>query len=102
LKAIVQLMHPIDILKVDFELIKEKKNVELLDFQETYKIDQNTQMIIHAVTPKDTLPGLAIKYGVTISDLKKENKLATNNIMYSRKELLIPTTQSQLIKTLEN
>jgi hypothetical protein len=33
------------------------------------RIDPNTQMIIHTVSAKDTLQGLAIKYGVTVSEL---------------------------------
>jgi hypothetical protein len=36
-----------------------------------------------------------------MSDLKRENKLTTNNSIYSRKEILIPTTLSQLQKTVE-
>jgi len=58
-------------------------------------------MIIHTINPKDTLQGLAFKYGVTVADIKKENKLATNTSMYSKKEIFIPTTQGQLNKTLE-
>jgi hypothetical protein len=36
-----------------------------------------------------------------MTDLKRENKLTTNDSIYSRKEILIPTTVSQLQKTVE-
>jgi len=74
---------------------------QLTNENECYRIDPNTQMVVHLVSSKDTLQGLAFKYGVTTSDLKRENKLATNDSFYSRKEIFIPTTQTQLRKTLE-
>lgn len=58
----------IDILD-DFIPNKNTKSVtgkENNEAQNTYRIDKATQMIIHTVTPKDTLQGLAFKYGVTV------------------------------------
>jgi LysM repeat protein len=85
----------------DFIPNKNKSENVNNETKDNFRICQNTQRIIHTIGPKDTLQGLAFKYGVTIADLKKENKLATDSSMYSKKEIFIPTTQKQLNKTLE-
>ncbi|BFZ25698.1 hypothetical protein BsWGS_28737 [Bradybaena similaris] len=40
----------------------------------------------------DTLMGITLKYGVTIQELKKENKLWNNDHLFLRENLLIPLT----------
>ncbi|KAK9767941.1 hypothetical protein K7432_001804 [Basidiobolus ranarum] len=49
-------------------------------------IDDN---VVHYVKPKDTLFGIALKYGVEITDLKKVNRMFDNNVI-ARRYLLIP------------
>ncbi|XP_006656525.1 uncharacterized protein LOC102706853 [Oryza brachyantha] len=44
----------------------------------------------HRVSRMDTLAGLAIKYGVEISDIKRANSLMTDSQMFAHKILLIP------------
>ncbi|VAI94182.1 unnamed protein product [Triticum turgidum subsp. durum] len=44
----------------------------------------------HEVSRMDTLAGIAIKYGVQISDIKRANSLVTDSQMYAHKALLIP------------
>ncbi|KAE8814223.1 LysM and putative peptidoglycan-binding domain-containing protein 1 [Hordeum vulgare] len=44
----------------------------------------------HQVSRMDTLAGIAIKYGVEISDIKRANSLVTDSQMYAHKALLIP------------
>lgn len=44
----------------------------------------------HEVSRMDTLAGIAIKYGVEISDIKRANSLVTDSQMYAHKALLIP------------
>lgn len=46
--------------------------------------------IQHTVTKYDTLAGVAIKYGVEVSDIKRMNGLTTDIQMFSRKSLRIP------------
>lgn len=43
------------------------------------------------VTKLDTLAGLAIRYNVTVSDIKRANGLLSEITMYARDSLLIPT-----------
>lgn len=47
----------------------------------------------HKLTKLDTLAGLAIRYNVTVSDIKRANGLLTDTGMFARDTLLIPTRQ---------
>uniref|UniRef100_A0ABM5EYX1 LysM and putative peptidoglycan-binding domain-containing protein 2 n=1 Tax=Pogona vitticeps TaxID=103695 RepID=A0ABM5EYX1_9SAUR len=44
----------------------------------------------HRLSPGDTLQGLALKYGVTMEQIKRANKLFTNDCIFLRKTLNIP------------
>ncbi|CAG8450866.1 13533_t:CDS:2 [Ambispora gerdemannii] len=45
--------------------------------------------VIHYVRKEDTLPGLAFKYGIGISDIRRANRLFDDNI-FARTSLIIP------------
>ncbi|XP_044532082.1 lysM and putative peptidoglycan-binding domain-containing protein 1 [Gracilinanus agilis] len=44
----------------------------------------------HLLEPGDTLPGLALKYGVTMEQIKRANRLYTNDSIFLKKTLYIP------------
>ncbi|XP_058486221.1 lysM and putative peptidoglycan-binding domain-containing protein 2 [Solea solea] len=44
----------------------------------------------HRVTGSDTLQGIALKYGVTMEQIKRANKLFSNECMFLRNSLNIP------------
>ncbi|KAJ8290098.1 hypothetical protein GJAV_G00008680 [Gymnothorax javanicus] len=46
--------------------------------------------IEHQVQPGDTLQGLALKYGVSTEQIKRMNKLYTNDSIFLKKSLSIP------------
>ncbi|KAJ1397670.1 LysM domain [Sesbania bispinosa] len=46
--------------------------------------------IQHPISKLDTLPGIAIKYGVEVADIKKKNGLVTDRQMFGLKTLHIP------------
>ncbi|XP_005996542.1 lysM and putative peptidoglycan-binding domain-containing protein 1 [Latimeria chalumnae] len=46
--------------------------------------------IEHQVKPEDTLQGLALKYGVTMEQIKRANRLYTGDSIFLRKSLHIP------------
>ncbi|URD80571.1 lysM domain containing protein [Musa troglodytarum] len=46
--------------------------------------------IEHRVSKMDTLPGVAIKYGVEVADIKRLNGLTMDIQMFARKTLQIP------------
>ncbi|XP_007949091.1 lysM and putative peptidoglycan-binding domain-containing protein 1 [Orycteropus afer afer] len=44
----------------------------------------------HQLEPGDTLAGLALKYGVTMEQIKRANRLYTNDSIFLKKTLYIP------------
>lgn len=48
-------------------------------------------LVRHKVDKLDTLAGLAVKYNVTVSDIKRCNGLLSDSAMFARDTLLIPT-----------
>lgn len=53
-------------------------------------VDGQDDFLEHEVSRMDTLAGIAIKYGVEISDIKRANGLVSDSQMYAHKALLIP------------
>ncbi|XP_053331256.1 lysM and putative peptidoglycan-binding domain-containing protein 1 [Spea bombifrons] len=51
--------------------------------------------IEHRVQPGDTLQGLALKYGVTMEQIKRANRLYTNDSIFLKKYLSIPVLAEQ-------
>mmetsp|Transcript_15687 Transcript_15687/g.47304 ORF Transcript_15687/g.47304 Transcript_15687/m.47304 type:complete len:370 (-) Transcript_15687:155-1264(-) len=47
--------------------------------------------IVHKLSKFDTLAGLAVRYHVTVSDIKRSNSLLSDSAMFARDSLLIPT-----------
>ncbi|CAE6416547.1 unnamed protein product [Rhizoctonia solani] len=52
------------------------------------------EMLVHKVQPKDSLAGVALRYGVSIADIRKVNKLWTADSIHLRSMLYIPLTAS--------
>uniref|UniRef100_A0A914VSS6 LysM domain-containing protein n=1 Tax=Plectus sambesii TaxID=2011161 RepID=A0A914VSS6_9BILA len=53
-----------------------------------------TSVIRHQVLPSDTLQGLALKYGSSMMEIKRANKLWSNESLYLKDFLLIPVLNS--------
>jgi LysM repeat protein len=49
--------------------------------------------IFHTVSFADTLEGIAVKYGVQVADIKRVNRLFSNQDLFARKELVIPSPE---------
>ncbi|CAK0740559.1 hypothetical protein CVIRNUC_001259 [Coccomyxa viridis] len=47
--------------------------------------------VTHQVTKLDTMAGLAIRYGVSVADIKRANGLLSDSAMFAKDKLLIPT-----------
>ncbi|XP_070619564.1 lysM and putative peptidoglycan-binding domain-containing protein 2 [Erythrolamprus reginae] len=56
----------------------------------TVVVPLTERYVEHRLSPGDTLPGLALKYGVTMEQIKRANKLFTNDCIFLRKTLNIP------------
>ncbi|XP_040198617.1 lysM and putative peptidoglycan-binding domain-containing protein 2 [Rana temporaria] len=48
------------------------------------------RFIDHPVSPSDTLQGIALKYGVTMEQIKRANKLFSTDCIFLKKSLNIP------------
>jgi len=80
---------------------KEKEEVNRNKGKEKEKTRDNDQaastnefgQLIHPISSADTLEGIAVKYGVQLSELKRVNKLWTKGDMFARKYLIIPEAQ---------
>ncbi|KAM4744087.1 lysM and putative peptidoglycan-binding domain-containing protein 2 [Anableps anableps] len=51
--------------------------------------------IEHRVTDSDTLQGIALKYGVTMEQIKRANKLFSNDCIFLRNSLNIPVASGK-------
>ncbi|KAG8749777.1 hypothetical protein FRC12_013232 [Ceratobasidium sp. 428] len=50
------------------------------------------EMLVHKIQPKDSLAGVALRYGVSLADIRKANKLWAADSIHLRSVLYIPLT----------
>ncbi|KAF8608979.1 hypothetical protein BDV93DRAFT_519010 [Ceratobasidium sp. AG-I] len=50
------------------------------------------EMLVHKIQPKDSLAGVALRYGVSLADIRKANKLWSSDSIHLRSALYIPLT----------
>ncbi|KAI0081966.1 hypothetical protein K474DRAFT_1748676 [Panus rudis PR-1116 ss-1] len=55
-------------------------------------------VIVHEVSPKDSLPGVALKYGISLADLRRANHLWPSDPIHLRKILYVPLDKSHKAK----
>ncbi|XP_029934999.1 lysM and putative peptidoglycan-binding domain-containing protein 2 [Myripristis murdjan] len=53
------------------------------------------KFVEHRVTDSDTLQGIALKYGVTMEQIKRANKLFSNDCIFLRNSLNIPVVSEK-------
>jgi len=56
----------------------------------------NEQFYTHIIMPTDTLQGLALKYGVTVSEIRTENRLTTGANLHERATVRIPVRKDKI------
>eukprot|EP00803_Ostreobium_quekettii_P006593 evm.model.scf_259.4 EVM.evm.TU.scf_259.4 scf_259:28879-33711(+) len=54
------------------------------------------QYLVHKVSKHDNLAGIAIRYGVTVLDLKQANGLLSDNAMFARDTLVVPLERREV------
>ncbi|TFK80690.1 carbohydrate-binding module family 50 protein [Polyporus arcularius HHB13444] len=67
---------------------------------ETVARDREMLVIVHEVQPKDSLAGMALKYGITLAELRRANQLWTSDSIHLRKVLYIPVDKTRHAKHL--
>jgi len=56
--------------------------------------DEEKEVIVHHVTSKDSLAGVSLKYGISLGDLRRANRLWTSDSIHRRELLYIPVDQA--------
>ncbi|TVU45532.1 hypothetical protein EJB05_05021, partial [Eragrostis curvula] len=51
----------------------------------------------HAVRRGDTVPGIALKYSIQVTDIKRFNNMMSDHGIYSRERLLIPISDPKIL-----
>lgn len=57
-------------------------------------VNRNQNIIKHAVTSSDTLQGIALRYGVTMEQIRRLNRLWASDSLFLREHLLIPVSET--------
>ncbi|OCH91699.1 hypothetical protein OBBRIDRAFT_834028 [Obba rivulosa] len=52
--------------------------------------EEEKAVLVHEILPTDSLPGVALKYGIKLADLRKANQLWASDSIHLRKVLYIP------------
>ncbi|GBE80473.1 hypothetical protein SCP_0301880 [Sparassis crispa] len=60
--------------------------------------EMEKEVIVHEVLPKDSLAGVALKYGITLADLRRVNQLWASDSIHLRKVLYIPLDKARRAK----
>ncbi|KAK5582379.1 hypothetical protein RB653_003962 [Dictyostelium firmibasis] len=63
---------------------------------------EKSKYLVHQLTPKDTLQGLALKYNVKVNDIKRLNNMWTQDSLFIKKTVLIPIEVSDIVTSENN
>ncbi|KAI0640468.1 hypothetical protein C8Q79DRAFT_1015249 [Trametes meyenii] len=64
--------------------------------------DKEMLVIVHEVQPTDSLAGVALKYGISLAELRRANQLWTSDTIHLRNALYIPVEKARHVRHLKN
>ncbi|KAI8972390.1 hypothetical protein BD414DRAFT_217461 [Trametes punicea] len=64
--------------------------------------DREMLVIVHEVRPTDSLAGVALKYGISLAELRRANQLWASDPIYLRETLYIPVEKARHVRHLKN
>ncbi|XP_004066958.1 lysM and putative peptidoglycan-binding domain-containing protein 2 [Oryzias latipes] len=81
----------------DSELSQSLARTKIRSYGSTASVTASLgeKYIEHRVTDSDTLQGIALKYGVTMEQIKRANKLFNNDCIFLRNSLNIPVVSEK-------
>lgn len=81
----------------DSELSQSLARTKIRSYGSTASVTASLgeKYIEHRVTDSDTLQGIALKYGVTMEQIKRANKLFSNDCIFLRNSLNIPVVSEK-------
>ncbi|EKM80613.1 hypothetical protein AGABI1DRAFT_126670 [Agaricus bisporus var. burnettii JB137-S8] len=62
--------------------------------------EMERDVLVHHVMPKDSLPGVSLKYDISLADLRRANHLWASDSIHLRKVLYIPVDKSSKAREL--
>lgn len=73
---------------------KDYRDHSELEADEPSFCEEEVEVIVHEVTPTDSLAGVSLKYGITLADLRRANHLWASDSIHLREVLYIPLERS--------
>ncbi|KAI0633958.1 hypothetical protein C8Q77DRAFT_713037 [Trametes polyzona] len=64
-------------------------------------VDKETLVIVHEVQPTDSLAGVALKYGISLAELRRANQLWASDTIHLRNTLYIPVDKARHVRHLK-
>ncbi|KAF5351796.1 hypothetical protein D9756_007638 [Leucocoprinus leucothites] len=64
------------------------------DDETLHRKEDEAEVIVHEITPTDSLAGVSLKYGISLADLRRANHLWANDSIHLRRVLYIPLDMS--------
>lgn len=61
----------------------------------TDKAEGHRAVVVHEVSPNDSLAGVALKYGISVTELRRANQLWASDSIHLRQVLYIPLDQAR-------
>ncbi|KAI1790035.1 hypothetical protein LXA43DRAFT_1018021 [Ganoderma leucocontextum] len=84
----------------DYDALDLASNGNRHDREGSLVPNREMLVIVHEVQPKDSLAGVALKYGITLADLRRANQLWTSDSIHLRKVLHIPVDKTRQARQL--
>ncbi|CDO76111.1 hypothetical protein BN946_scf184876.g4 [Trametes cinnabarina] len=64
--------------------------------------DQEMLVVLHQIQPTDSLPGVALKYGISLAELRRANQLWASDPIHLREMLYIPVDKARNVQHLRS
>ncbi|KAF8813905.1 hypothetical protein BYT27DRAFT_7220244 [Phlegmacium glaucopus] len=74
--------------------VKSSEPEDTLTIKTPLGSDEETEVIVHQVTSKDSLAGVSLKYGISLANLRRANQLWATDSIHLRDLLYIPIEQA--------
>ncbi|KAL1939537.1 hypothetical protein VTO73DRAFT_9848 [Trametes versicolor] len=71
-------------------------------FEQANIQDREMLVIVHEIQPTDSLAGVALKYGISLAELRRANQLWTSDTIHLRDTLYIPVDKARHVRHLKN
>ncbi|KAJ2990708.1 hypothetical protein NUW54_g8392 [Trametes sanguinea] len=64
--------------------------------------DREMLVVVHQVQPTDSLPGVSLKYGISLTELRRANQLWPSDPIHLRETLYIPVDKARNVRHLRS